>query len=343
MKDRGEHSGWHGLKSKGFTLLELLVAVAITVLIAGVMLGVVMAALHQWGREQAGQSQAVIAQQVLDLLQRDLQAAWCRSDSNHWLAVDMVNSGAALANHGWLLSAGPMKPSGAASLRPLSADAGESIALGDLRFGLSGAWLRFVTTNVESGGGLPTVVSYQVVRRPVVGNPVASNPAPIHYAIYRSVVSDTETFAQGYDVLASAYGSASNSPSSAMSSAYRQPRNVTNPSHANLLASHVVDFGCWFHVRLPDGQLARIFPQDAADVTHHVVGDSVVDETRMPEVVDVFVRIMGEAGASVLEALEAGRLVRPAAFATEADWWWSVVEENSRVYFRRIEIGSGMP
>jgi hypothetical protein len=62
----------------------------------------------------------------------------------------------------------------------------------------------------------------------------------------------------------------------------------------------------------------------------------------MPEVVDVFVRIMGDAGAAVLEALEAGRLVRPSHFATDADWWWSVVEENSRVYVRRIQIeGAG--
>lgn len=344
MKDRGVRSvGWRGLKSNGFTLLELLVAVAITVSIAGVMLGVVAATLHQWGREQAGQSQAVIAQQVLDLLERDLQAAWCRSDASHWLAVDLVNSGAGLANHGWLLSSGPMKPSGAASLRPLPADGDGSPPLDGLRFGLSGAWLRFVTTNVESGGGLPTVVSYQVVRRPVVGNPVASNPAPVHYAIYRSVVSDAETFAQGYDVLTSAYSSASNTPSSAMSAAYRQPRNVTNPSHANLLASHVVDFGCWFHVRLPDGQLSRIFPQSADDVAHHVVGGSMAEDARMPEVADVFVRIMGDAGAAALEALEAGHLVRPSGFVTDADWWWSVVEENSRVYFRRIEIGSGAP
>jgi hypothetical protein len=48
---------------------------------------------------------------------------------------------------------------------------------------------------------------------------------------------------------------------------------------------------------------------------------------------------MGDAGAATLEALEAGRLIRPAGFATDADWWWSVAEQNSRVYFRRIEIG----
>jgi len=322
-------------------LLELLVAVAITLLVAGVMLGVVMATLHQWGRMQAAQSRFVAAQQVLDLLERDLQAALCRPDASHWLAVDLLDSDSSLANHGWLFSSGPMKPPGAASQRPLPVDGDGSHALTGLRFGLSGAWLRFVTTNVESGGGLPTVVSYQIARRPVVGNPTVGNPAPIHYALYRSVVSDTETFAQGCDVLASAYGSDNNIPSSALSTAYRQPRNVTNPSHANLLASNVVDFGCWFHVRAPDGQLARIFPFNHDDVMHHVTGGSEDDETRMPEVVDVFVRIMGEAGAATLEALEAGRIVRPPGFATDAEWWWRVVEENSQVHFRRIEIRGG--
>lgn len=330
-------------KANGFTLLELLVAVAITLLVTGVMLGVVRTTLHHWGRAQANQSQAVSARQVLDLLQRDLQAARCRPDGGCWLAVDLVNSGAGLANHGWLLSSGPMKPSGVASLRPLPVDGDESASLQYLRFGLGGAWLRFVTTNVESGGGLPTVVAYQVVRRPVVGNPVAGNPAPVQYAIYRSVVSDTETFAQGYDVLASAYGSTSNNPSSVMSSTYRQSRNVTNPSHANLLATHVVDFGCWLYAREPDGQLARLFPQDPVDVAHHVVGGSPADATRMPEVADVFVRIMGDAGAATLAALESGRVARPSHFANDADWWWSVVEENSLVYYRRVEIGGYRP
>lgn len=330
-------------RATGFTLLELLVAVAITLLIASVMLGVVKAALHQLGRAQADQFQAVSAGQVLDLIQRDLRAARCRPDGSCWLAVDLINSEAGLANHGWLLASAPMKPSGPVSLRPLPPDPDDGAPLAGLRFGLGGAWLRFVTTNVESGGGLPTVVAYQVARRPVVGNPVAGNSAPIHYAIYRSVVSDSETFAQGYDVLATAYGSTSNNPSSAMSSTYRQPRNVTNPSHANLLANHVVDFGCWLYVRRADGGLTRIFPHDPADEAHHVVGGSLADETRTPEVVDIFVRVVGDAGVATLEALEAGRLVRPAHFSTDADWWWSVVEENSRVYFRRIEIGRTWP
>jgi type II secretory pathway pseudopilin PulG len=325
-----------------FTLLELLVAVTITLAIAGVMVGVVRSALNQWGRLQARQSQAIAAQQVLDLLERDLQSALWRPDGNHWLAVDVINSAEGLANHGWLFSSGPMKPSGAASLRPLPDDEIGATSAG-LRFGLSGAWLRFVATNVESGGGRPTVVSYQIARRPVVGNPVASNPAPIHYALYRSAVSDSETFAQGYDVLAGAYGSASNTPSSALSGAYRQPRNVTNPSHANLLASNVVDFGCWLRVRAADGQLQRIFPVDAADVAHHASGDSLANDSRMPDVAEVFVRILGDSGAAALEALESGRLARPAAFATDAEWWWSVVEANSQVYHRRIEIAARSP
>lgn len=129
-------------RSDGFTLLELLVAVAITLVLAGVTLGAVVAALHQWGRQQAGQSQASSALQVLDLLERDLQAAWCRPDGNCWLAVDLINSGSGLSNHGWLLSSGLMKPTSAVSLRPLPDGGDTDRSLAGLRFGLSGAWLR---------------------------------------------------------------------------------------------------------------------------------------------------------------------------------------------------------
>jgi hypothetical protein len=128
-----------------------------------------------------------------------------------------------------------------------------------------------------------------------------------------------------------------------LSTAYRLPRNVTNPSHANLLAANVVDFGCWLYVRAENGNLDRIFPANSNDTMHHAVGESSADDSRMPAVVDVFVRVMGDAGAAALEALEAGRLVRPVAFASDADWWWSVVEENSQVYFRRIEIAQRSP
>jgi hypothetical protein len=208
---------------------------------------------------------------------------------------------------------------------------------------LSGLWLRFVATNVESGGSLPAVIAYQLVRRPVTGDPVALNPAPVRYSLYRSVVGTDDTFANGYDVTATPYGSTNNTPSSALSTAYRLPRNVTNPSHANLLATNVVDFGCWFYARDSVGALQRLYPAEAGDLSHHALGNSMANDSRFPDVADVLVRILSEEGATMIEAMETGRVNRPVNYATDAEWWWGVVETNSAVFMRRVQIKGVAP
>lgn len=331
-------------KTGAFTLLELLVAVAITLLLAGLMLAVTTNVTTLWRRQQTAATQAITARQVLDQLERDLQSAVHRRDDQRWLAVDLLDDAAALTNHGWLLGPGITKPGGGGSLRPLPpADSRGVRHLDEARFGLSGAWLRFVATNTESGASLPTIVAWQVARRPITGNPVAANPASVRYSLYRSAIAGDEVLAAGYDVLAPAYGSTSNNPASATSTAYRQPRNVTNPSHANLIASNVVDFGCWLHGRAPGGDLVRIYPAGDGDRSHHAVGRSAANDSRFPAVADVMVRVLSEEGAAQIEAVEAGRVQRPGEFATDAAWWWSVVEAHSTVFTRRIEIMGAAP
>lgn len=327
---------------RSFTLLELLVAMAITLLIAGLMLVVSTQLLGLWQRQQSGHVQAVAAELVLDLLERDLQSAVFRRDGQVWLAADINNSPAGLVNHGWLFTP-LMKPASGASLRLLpSVDVNGERDPAFARFGQSGVWLRFVTSNLEAASSLPVVVAYQLARRPVTGDPVAGNPAPVRYGLYRSVVTQAETFTSAYDVTSSNYASANNSPSGALGAAYRAPRNVMNPGHANLLASHVVDFGCWLYQRNPDGTLALIFPRSATDMGYHATGLGA--EAGYPEVVDVFIRILSDAGAAQLEALEAGRLTgRPAQYADDDAWWWAVAEANSRVFARRIAIKGTVP
>lgn len=326
---------------RAFTLLELLVAVTITLVVAALMLSVTAGVLNLWRRTQAEHTQATTARQVFDLLEQDLQSAVHRRDLNRWLAADIVDTPAGLANHGWLTTAlGPMKPANGGSLLPLppATPAGDRLPAA-ARFGYSGVWLRFIATNVESGGSLPTLVAYQMVRRPVTGDPVASNPAPVRYALYRSAISNSDTFASGYDVTVAAYQSTSNSPYAADSTLYRAARNAANPSHANLLASNVVDFGCWLHVRNPDGSVQRIYPSTSADVSHQAVGNSLASDSRFPEVIDVMIRVLTDEGATQLEAMETGRIpTRPPNYASDGDWWWAVVEANSKVFTRRIEI-----
>lgn len=341
---RCDESGTDSPASLGaFTLIEFLVAMVITLLIAGLMLTVTLSALNLWRRQMSAHAQAVSAKQVLDLVERDWHAAVHRRDAVCWLAVDILDTGTALANHGWLISP-TAKPAGGGSLRPLPpVDANGISRIEDARFGLSGTWLRLVTTNVESGGSLPSVVAYQIARRPVAGSPVAANPAPVRYNLYRSAVSNADTLTSGYDVLAAAYGSTSNTPANALSTTYRQPRNVTNPSHANLLASNVVDFGCWLYVREAGGELAMIYPGMAGDVSHHAIGQSSANEYRFPEVADIMVRILSEEGAGIVEEIERGQVARPAEYADDAAWWWGEVQKHSAVFVRRVEIKGTAP
>jgi type II secretory pathway pseudopilin PulG len=330
-------------RNVGFTLIELLVATSITLVLAAVMVRVTADVLSVWQTTQDRQVQVTTARQALDALERDFHSVIWRRDTNVYLAVDILDSASELANHGWLLSAaGPIKPANGGSLLPLPSPtlSVPEPRLADARFGLSGAWLRLIACNVESGGTMPVLVAYQIARRPVVGNPTTTNAAPVRYGLYRSAISTSETFAVGYTVT-SGYGSSLNTVSAINASTYRNRSNATNPSHANLLASNVVDFACWLYRRESTGALTRIYPAVAGDKSHAATGSSTANDSRMPDAIDVGLRVLSERGATLLDAIEAGRVPRPVEFATDADWWWSVVEKNSAWFGRRIEVKGG--
>lgn len=316
----------------GFSLLELLVAAAVTLVLAALMLALTTATLELWRRTQDEGGMVSQAKLVLDTLERDLQAAEFRPDgSTAWLAVDVISVPSALTNHGWRTAA-RMKPAVGLSER-LAAD-----LQAGARFGLSGGWLRLLTTPADTTGGLPCAVSYQLIRRPVSGSVTSSaNPSAIGYTLFRSAVAAEATLLTGYDVLGPGYVSASPNPTVAQA-----PATLTNPANSDALAGNVVDFGVWLYVRDDAGQLRRIFPENEADRSHAARGDrSTADPERYPEVVDVMVRLLTTEGARLVTALEqgSGGLVRPAGFASDDEWWWAVVEAHSQVYVRRIECG----
>ena len=324
--------------AQGFTLLELLVAVTITLVLAGLMLAVVTGTLNLWHRTQSGFSTATQAKLALDMVERDLQAMISRKDGANWLAVDVINTPGNLVTHGWLVPTAAIKPATSESQRllPLSTN-GKTPLISDARFGMSGAWLRFISTNVESEGSLPVAVAYQVARRPLSGAIVATTQADVRYTLFRAVVRKDDTLAGGYDVTAAVYASNSTTPAGS-----RRAATLTNPNSTDALATNVVDFGVWLYVRdTANGGLRRIFPANNADLSH-VARDSggAADATRIPEVADVMLRILTEQGATLLAQIESGggRITRPPVYASDAEWWWGIVEANSRVYTRRIEV-----
>lgn len=324
----------------GFTLLELLVAAAITLLLAGLLLTVVTGTLALWRRSQESYSGGAQAALVLDLVERDLQAAIRRGPEETGLAVEVIEEPAILATQGWLFAGALLKPGGPAGLDLLGVRSGGATpSLRDARFGRSGGWLRWVTTNVETVGSLPVVVSYQIVRRPVTGAIDAANPANVRYTLFRAAVSAEQTLANGYSVTAGVYGSAAMAPTGT-----RAPATVANPNNVDALADNVVDLGVWLYRWNADGSLRRIFPGDGADLIHTASGGAnAPDASGYPDVADVMVRILSESGAAQLEQMERGLVSRPPGVASDADWWWNVVEANSRVFVRRIVVGGARP
>ena len=321
----------------GFTLLEVLVAATITLGLAGLMLAVVTNTLNLWHRTQDNFTATTQAKLVLDLLERDLQAAVFRADGSTWLAIDVLNSSNSLTTHGWLPPGSLSKPAGSESQRlaPVVA-AGITPLISNARFGLSGAWLRLIATNVESDGSLPVAVSYQIARRPLSGAINAANPAAVRYSLFRSAVSAENTLAAGPDVTAPGYGSTSVNPAGP-----RSPATLANPNSSDALATNVVDLAVWLYVRDSSGNLRRIFPSDNGDFSHTARDTGAApDATRFPDVADVMVRILSEAGATLIAEMEKGgsRVLRPPIYGTDAEWWWAVVDANSRPCIRRIEL-----
>lgn len=315
-------------RGAGFTLLELLVAAVITLLLSGLVLAVTANVLDLWRRTQGGLTATAEAKLALDLIERDLQAALFRSDGGTWLAVDLFDDLAQLGARGWFTTATRLKPGGGVSLRVWPQARADGVRhLADARFGLSGAGLRLIASTAESTGNeslsLPRVIAYQIARRPVTGALSASNPAPVRYTLFRSTAGSQATFTSGHDL-------------GILSAA---------PGASAALASNVVDFGLWLYVREADGRLRCVYPEagNSSDLTHRASGLPGADGARMPAVADVMIRVLTEEGAAQLAALEAGRTSRPAGYATDGEWWWGVVEAQSRVFIRRVEIKAEDP
>jgi Tfp pilus assembly protein PilW len=321
---------------RGFTLLELLVAVTLTLGIAAVMFTVTSGTLTLWRRTQDNFTTTAQAKLALDFLERDLQAGIFRRDAaTTWLAVTVTNSSSGLTNQGWQIAT-RMKPATAESLQLLPNPAnGRNATIAQARFGLSGAWLRLLATNVETSGSFPVAVSYKIARRPVSGTNVStSNLAEVRYSLFRSAVATDTTFATGNDVLTGYASSSDTAPAS------RSAASLTNPNTTNdTLLSNVVDFGVWLYVRDSSGALRRIFPADAADLTHTARDPGgAPDANRYPQVADVMVRVLSDDGARQIAAVEQGVVSRPSGYVSDAEWWWAVVEANSSVFVRRVEM-----
>lgn len=316
-------------KKAGFTVIELLVAITITVVLAGLLISVTSGALDVWQRTQSRLTMNAQVKVALDLLARDLQAVVRPPTADIAFAVDVVPTGE-LGAHNWRMADPLIKPDDAVSLQVLANATRAEQRITDARFGRSGIWLRMISTNVESGNSLPTALAYQINRRPISGSVNEAESASVRYTLYRTKISSDVAFNQGYDLLLPFYASLSLSPRGAL----------VAPSTDEALCDNVVDFGVWCYVRQPDGSLGDpVYPAGNKAVRYHASGASGAVNP-IPDVVDVMLRVLTNNGAERLEQMELGRVTRPPEFASNDAWWWSVVEAESQVFTMRIEVGA---
>ena len=310
-----------GIRQRGFTMVELLVALAITLLIAGLILGLTANSLGSWGRSQGMLTAESEAHGVLDRLAQDLQGALYRDDGGVWFAVTVqADAGASGA---WVAAAKPP----ASSLDPAAA------VFGEARFGVAGVWLRFFTTaqgaDFRTGDpAAPVAVSYQIIRR----SPTPSGDA-FHYLLYRSVVAPSATFAAGYDLSAPDYSTA---PSTDVAAGC-----VQHPGGLQVIADNVIDFGVRLYGPGPRSasggpQLMPIFPVDAANLDYQARLPSAAGglRGRFPLVVDLMLRVLTPEGARQIAALESGQITGE---------WWTIAVGQSKVFTRRVTLIAAAP
>lgn len=316
MKIRRRDSG------RAFTLIELLVAVGIGALLVALLVSVAFAATDLSTRAVGRISTAAVARAVLDQIETDLEGAVFREDGNVWMAATVLTT---TGNSGVWAST----TSGRAAADSLVLT---ETAIANDRFGAAGVWLRFFT----DGGGRSTAnlraVAYQIVRRAQS----SAAGAEVSYLLFRSVVSDANTFAAGYnlDPTAGGYRTASATAGNA--------GNVLRPPLDTVLADHVVDFGVRFF-RHDTAALRPLFPATSAgdwtdgELAHLVrLGDSGTAETARPDAVEIMIRVLTDEGVRQLRNYE-----RPPAGYNRTGAWWDIVMQHSHVYSRRVVLPQG--
>jgi hypothetical protein len=66
-------------------------------------------------------------------------------------------------------------------------------------------------------------------------------------------------------------------------------------------------------------------------------GTGAPDKSATPIYADIFLRILDDEGAQMIEAIENG-LIKPPNGLTPNEFWWQTAEDHSQIYTRRIEL-----
>ena len=324
-----------------FTVVELLVAVGITAVLAAFMVVILANVSGFWARTSGRVSADSQARFILDRLTVDLESAVFRDDGGAWMAVNVL---ANTSNSGLWDTRGAT--SGA--LKPTSA-VGTTLSytatnLADTTHGQAGTWLRFFTTKRGTNATVdtlsaPVAVGWQIIRR---ASSASATSTDRRYFLHRAEVTPQRTLETGFSLTASAYNGSSSGNTGGVGQSY----SLKSPADTGaIIGENVIDFGVRLYSRTSpsNSALTRIYPQTTQ--TSHVAqtppGVGAVTG-QFPDVIEVMVRILTDEGARQIAAFEASpqRLARPSGVPTDAQYWWQLALANSQVYTRRIVVSA---
>lgn len=298
--------------TQGFTLIELLVASGVTAIIVGLMITMVSNLLTAYNRSSGALSAQSQAGFVLDQLTTELESAVFRNTGDVMLAATIRDD--AQTGYAWAESG---KPVGDSLNIPAVADPTEVLSpIGDLRFGVGGVWLRFLTSAPTLSGdpdGGVRAVGYQLQLDGVT----STGKAPFQYMLYRSELSARDTFTRGYDLI----------------SDYSDATELLTPDENQIIAGNVVDFGVRFYGTNASRERVLLFPpkEDGTLAPYYASGTGA---DKYPRSVEVMMRVLTPEGVRLIDAKrELGNTAIPMD-------WWDIVIQNSSVFSRVINIPS---
>ncbi len=301
-----------------FTLFELIVAMAITSVMAAFIFSFAGSLTKLWSKSQSAISTELDANIALDTIAMDLEGAVFLEGNGVMFAVKTQDYDERKDSGIWK----------AGSARETTNDFDPDNHV----YGWAGSWLRFFTA-------APTLnaVSYQIVRREAfTGSKIR------RYVLYRSVVRQDRTQTTGFDIMVSAY-SDKDAPGPALE---HYPKTIRKPTVSGYLLEDVVDFGVRLYVYEADAPVSAdssrglrlIYPStdfsalSSTDRLHEADSDEPAgnDYSQVyPDVVEVFIRMIDSAGSEKLRAIE-----MDGTDGTFED----VVAEHGRVYSRMVRI-----
>ena len=140
------------LPKSGFTVLELLVAVSVTALLAGMLLNITSQVVSTQTQASGDLETNQVAQFILDRIQEDLHCAVYKNDGNVWMAATILED--TENSNSWKEAEVGKPVDESLRITPSDwsngpsetfADANNQLPFMDSRFGVAGTFLRFFT------------------------------------------------------------------------------------------------------------------------------------------------------------------------------------------------------